>query len=169
MIVKQKSFKAPLFLLFALLSFGTGFVLVTATGDSTENRSKASGTDPYNLGAGAMCFIAPASNPLSCNHCQYGVGGDEAAVMGQSRNCAQAPTTPCDGNESLSINGGCHSRLEYMQIRARDWRCNGPISSNFICPYPVIELSEEDYDVFSGELPRCTPARRFANILCSED
>lgn len=113
----------PLFILFSLFAFGTGFVLVTASQTSTERRSKASGIDPY------------ATTSSSC----------ESGVT--------------DGN------GQCISRLEYMNQYKNDWRCNGPVAS-FLCPKVPIELSPEDYNTFSDDLPKCTPAREFAGIMC---
>lgn len=87
--------KGPLFLIFFLaFSFGTGIILVTASQQNTEGRSKASGLDPYaqpTLAPGSPCVIATDSNPNSCNHCQYGTAGNEAAQEGQTRVCGTIP------------------------------------------------------------------------------
>lgn len=140
MIAKKASSKASLFfLLFMLLSFGTGFILVTAMGDSTENRSKATGYDPYTLDQGEYCVIANSSNPNSCNHCEYGVAGDEAATEGQRRQCAvRDPWKDC---MSWDSQNNCVDTYEtYKAKMSSDWRCKRLYIGFGMCPYGQVEF-----------------------------
>jgi|GEM_PF-888252 hypothetical protein len=142
--------------LFVAFSFGTGFLLVTASQQNTEDRSKASFDGPYvctaacspptgNIGSascqacmsgiaptpivlapGTQCVISNSSNPISCNHCEYGVAGSEAAMDGQTRACAFSETPDLESCTHV-FNGHCYASEEDVQRAQHNAELRGQV------------------------------------------
>ena len=99
--------------LFVLFSFGTGFLLVTASQQNTEDRSKAAGIDPY---------ISPTQ---------------------VSPTQAISPWDECVSWDTLSDDACVDTYRTYKAKRDADWRCKDLTNYLGLCPYVGIEFPSE--------------------------
>lgn len=128
-IIHNPFFVATFFFLFVIINI---FLVYGAT-RNTESRSKALGDDPYDviLPSGSRCVIADNSVSNSCNHCEYGISGDEAAFSGQARVCAGKPPKLPGGSTCVIADGSRADSCNYCRygVAGDDAAYDGQIRS----------------------------------------